>query len=139
MHAERVVTRCAVDDPAQEVEAALAAAALRTFAPAASHKFGCRLLKPLVSDKRLMPAFRLDPLFLAAPRHGTFAHLGAPEVEPVPIEATGVDGVFEDGPDRRLRPFAGAVAAAVDVARGGGGPPGRFRWLAISLKPQPPR
>jgi hypothetical protein len=58
----------------------------------------------------------LDPLLFWPAGDRPLALLGLAEVEPVPEQAAGVDGVAQDVADRDLRPLAGRVAAGVDVA-----------------------
>src|SRR5262249_46193816 len=57
---------------------------------------------------------------LAAADQRPLALLDRAEVEPIPVEAPGVDGVVEHRSDRRFGPTAGGVALGVDVAWGGG-------------------
>jgi hypothetical protein len=59
---------------------------------------------------------RLDPLLLGPADDRSFSEFRLAEVEPVPVEAAGVDGVLEDRSDGGLRPIAGRVALAIDVS-----------------------
>jgi len=97
------------------VEAALRASPPCAFASAARLQFSSRALEPVVGNERFVALLRLDPLFLGPADDRSFSEFRLAEVEPVPEEAAGVDGVLEDGSDGGLRPLTGGVAAAVDV------------------------
>jgi hypothetical protein len=126
VHAERVVAGGAVHDPAQLGEAALRASPSRAFASATLVQFGCRALEAVVGNDRFVPVLRLDPLFLGPADDWSFSEFRLAEVEPVPVEAAGVDGVLEDRSDGRLRPLAGGVAPAIDVSW--------WRWTARAVE-----
>lgn len=128
-----------MDDPAQQVEALLGAPALvATVSVAAASHRGLGALEDLVGHERLVAAFGLDPLLALASDERPLALLDLPEVEPVPVEAPGVDG-FSSIARMVVLAHLPAVLRLASTWLGGGGPPGRLRWLAISLKPQPAR
>ncbi|MFT3863842.1 MAG: hypothetical protein QM729_06175 [Solirubrobacterales bacterium] len=121
VHPQRVVAGGAVDDAAQRIEALLRAAPpVAGVASAACPHLDLHPFEVLVGDDRLVAALGRDPLLLVAADERTLALLDRAEVEPVPVEASGVDGVVEHRADRRFGPAAGGVAFGVDVARGGG-------------------
>lgn len=106
-----------MDDAAQQVEAFLWAPPPISVAGRAPFHLCLRPLELLLGDQRFVLLVGLDPFLAAAAGDGTDALLVGAGVEPVPVEVARVDGVFEHRFDRRLGPFAGCVAPAVDVAR----------------------
>jgi hypothetical protein len=117
VHPKRVVPGGAMDDPAQQVEALLFAAPPRPLASAALADLGLDALELVVGDERFVTPLGFDPFLGLAANQRTLALLDGAEVEPVPAEAAGVDGVLEDRPQGVLRPLASGVPLGIDVAR----------------------
>ncbi|HEX7293567.1 MAG TPA: hypothetical protein VF259_03390 [Solirubrobacterales bacterium] len=107
-----------MNDAPQHVGAFLRATAATAVAVAATFHLGLRTLELLVGDQGLVPLVGFDPFLGAAPNYRPDALLVGARVEPVPVEATGVGGVFEHRLDRRLRPLAGGVAFGIDMVGG---------------------
>jgi hypothetical protein len=92
-----------VDDAAQQVKAVLLpAAAVAGLASAARPHLGLDPLEILLGDQRLVASLGLDPFLGRAPDQRSLSLFGGTEVEPVPVEAPGVDGVLQHRADRRL-------------------------------------
>jgi hypothetical protein len=63
---------------------------------------GLDALEAVVRDQCLVASLGLDPEFALAAHERPVALLDGAEVQPVPVQAAGVDRVFEDRPDRGL-------------------------------------
>jgi hypothetical protein len=63
---------------------------------------GLDAFEEVVWDERLVASLGLDPVFALAAHERPVALLDGAEVQPVPVQAAGVDGVFEDRPNGGL-------------------------------------
>lgn len=63
---------------------------------------GSDALKPVVGNECLVALLGLDPVFELAAHERPVALFDGAEVQPVPVQAAGVDGVLEDRSDRGL-------------------------------------
>ena len=119
-------------EAAEQVVALGSAAARADLAAVAPVYLGSDAFEPLVTDQRLVTHVGFDPLVGLAADQRAFALLDGAKVETVPVEPARVDVVAQDAHDRRPGPLP-AMLRLLSTCWGGWGPPGRLRWLTISL------